>query len=365
MRSLSILTIVGARPEFIKAAPLCRALVAHESASALVETLVHTGQHYDQGMSGSFFEELGLPEPIHLGVGSASHGVQTGRMLERLDRLISDRRPDMVIVYGDTNSTLAGALAAVKLHVPIAHVEAGLRSWNSAMPEEINRRLTDNAASLLLCPSERAVANLAAEGILDGVHLVGDLNLDALLMHLPPEDEQAEILARHGVGPGSYALATVHRAENTDDPGRLNSILGAFRRIAAAGLQVLFPVHPRTRERLPEDGIGEGVTVIEPVGYRDLLTLAGHSRVGMTDSGGIQKELYWLGTPCVTLRDETEWLETLEDGRNVLVGTDPDAIVAAALDAQPRAGTPPPVYGEGQAAEAIVVILERWAVDLA
>jgi UDP-GlcNAc3NAcA epimerase len=278
--------------------------------------------------------------------------------------LISERVPDLVIVYGDTNSTLAGALAAAKLRVPVAHIEAGLRSWNPAMPEEINRRLTDHAASLLLCPSERAIANLADEGILNGVHLVGDLNLDALLMHLPPEDEQASVLAGHGVKSGSYALATVHRAENTDDPGRLHSILDAFRQIAATGLQVLFPVHPRTRERLGERGMDEGVAMIGPVGYRDLLVLANHSRVGMTDSGGIQKELYWLGTPCVTLRDETEWLETLEGGRNVLVGTDPDAIAAAALSARPADGAPPPVYGEGRAAEAIVAVLERWAAGL-
>jgi UDP-N-acetylglucosamine 2-epimerase len=354
------MTIVGARPEFIKAAPLCRALAA-AGPPAVSELLVHTGQHYDRNMSGAFFDELGLPEPLHLGVGSASHGVQTARILERVDGLLLQSRPDLVIVFGDTNSTLAGALAAAKLHVPVAHVEAGLRSWNPAMPEEINRRLTDHAASLLLCPSGTAVANLAAEGIESGVHLVGDVNLDALLMYLPPEREWRAVLDRFGVEAGDYALATVHRAENTDDPDRLLAIANGLAGVADAGLEVVLPIHPRTRARMGAMEPAAGLRLIDPVGYRDLIVLAAAARVGLTDSGGVQKELYWLGTPCVTLRHETEWVETLAEGRNVLAGTDSDALTAAALAATPVPGDPPPVYGRGDAAEAIVTVIGEWA----
>ena len=246
MSDLGILTVVGARPEFIKAAPLSRALAAWEGRPRFTETLVHTGQHYDDAMAGGFFQELHLAEPIHLGVGSGSHGAQTGRALELLDDLIASRRPDLVVVYGDTNSTLAGALAAAKLQVPVAHVEAGLRSWNPEMPEEINRRLTDHLATLLLCPSARAVVNLAAEGITAGVTVTGDVNLDALLRHLPTEPDQEAALARFGVRPGGYALATVHRAENTDVPARLAGIIEALRphrRRRAAGALPRPPSH--------------------------------------------------------------------------------------------------------------------------
>lgn len=361
MSDFQVMTVVGARPEFIKAAPLSRALAARGGRPRLVETMVHTGQHYDTEMAGGFFEELRLPEPIHLGVGSGSHGAQTGRALELLDDLIASRRPGVVVVYGDTNSTLAGALAAAKLRVPVAHVEAGLRSWNPEMPEEINRRLTDHLATLLFCPSPRAVANLAAEGIESGVAVTGDVNLDAMLLCLPTEDEEAAILAGFGVRPGDYALATVHRAENTDVPARLEGIMEAFRRMAAAGLPVLFPAHPRTLARLKGQDVPPGVIAVKPVGFRELLGLACHARVGLTDSGGVQKELFWLGTPCVTLRNETEWVETLEEGRNTLAGTDPDAITRAALAERPRLGPPPPVYGEGQAAQAIVRALAEWA----
>lgn len=355
------MTVVGARPEFIKAAPLSRAFAAWEGSPRFAETLVHTGQHYDEAMAGGFFQELSLADPIHLGVGSGSHGAQTGRALELIDGLIAARRPDLVVVYGDTNSTLAGALAAAKLRVPVAHIEAGLRSWNPEMPEEINRRLTDHLATLLLCPSPHAVANLATEGITAGVTITGDINLDAMLSHLPAEADQAATLARFGVAAGEYALATVHRAENTDVAARLAGIVEGFRRIAAAGLPVLFPVHPRTLPRLGEQSLPEGVIVVKPIGFRDLLSLARHARVGLTDSGGVQKELFWLGTPCVTLRRETEWVETVEEGRNVLVGTDPEAISRAALAEHPAYGPPPPLYGEGHAAEAIVQAVAEWA----
>jgi UDP-GlcNAc3NAcA epimerase len=361
VNQLSIMTVVGARPEFIKAAPLSRALAAWQGSPPLVDTLVHTGQHYDLEMAGSFFEELRLPDPVHLGIGSGSHGAQTGRALELLDGLITARRPGLVVVYGDTNSTLAGALAAAKLHVPVAHVEAGLRSWNPEMPEEINRRLTDHLATLLFCPSARAVANLAAEGIRDGVIVTGDVNLDAMLLCLPAEEKQQAILTKFGVRSGDYALATVHRAENTDRPERLAGIIEAFRRIAVAGLPVLFPAHPRTMRRLQDRSLPPGVMTVKPAGFQDLLGLARHARVGLTDSGGLQKELFWLGTPCVTLRSETEWVETLEHGRNVLAGTDPEAITRAALAERPRYGPPPPVYGEGHAAETIVRALTQWA----
>jgi UDP-GlcNAc3NAcA epimerase len=243
----------------------------------------------------------------------------------------------------------------------VAHVEAGLRSWNPEMPEEINRRLTDHLASLLLCPSPRAVANLAAEGIETGVTITGDINLDAMLLHFPTEADQKATLTRFGMRPGGYALATVHRTENTDVPIRLGGIIEAFGRIAAAGLPVLFPAHPRTLLRLGNQDLPTGVMAVKPVGFRDLLSLARHARVGLTDSGGVQKELFWLGTPCVTLRHETEWVETVEEGRNVLAGTDPDAITQAALADHPRYGPPPPVYGDGHAAEAIVRVLAEWA----
>ena len=304
MSELRILTVVGARPEFIKLAPLSRALADRHGEPRLAETVVHTGQHYDADMSAAFFAELGLPEPIHLGVGSGSQGAQTGRMLELLDALIAAHRPGLVIVYGDTNSTLAGALAAAKLGVPVAHVEAGLRSWNPAMPEEINRRLTDHLASLLLCPSAHSAGNLAAEGISRGVHITGDVNLDALLRFLPGESEQEREVAGFGVEPGGYALATVHRAENTDDAQRLQAILAALGRVAAE-LPVVFPVHPRTRDRLGGTGLAGGIVTVPPIGYRRLLCLEARARVGLTDSGGVQKELFWLGTPCVTLRRET------------------------------------------------------------
>lgn len=361
MRPLTLMTVVGARPEFIKAAPLTRALAA---APGLQETLVHTGQHYDFALAGSFFTELELPAPVALDVGSGSHGAQTGRALELLDGLMRERRPDLVIVYGDTNSTLAGALAAAKLGIPLAHVEAGLRSRNPTMPEEINRRLTDHLASLLFCPSPHAAGNLATEGIAVGVAVTGDVNLDAMRLCLPSAEEAAAALSARGVEAQGFALATVHRAENTDDPTRLAGILEAFGRIARRGLPIVFPIHPRTAARLP-DSLPPGVLGTEPTGFRDVLALARHARVGLTDSGGLQKELFWLGTPCVTLRAETEWVETVALGRNTLAGSDPDAITTAALAARRADAPPPPVYGDGHAAEAISARIAEWAKEAA
>ena len=355
----SVLTVVGARPEFVKAAPVSLAL---DAAPSLVETLVHTGQHYDADMSDVFFEELGLAEPVHLGVGSGSHGAQTGEMLRRLEALFLDKRPDLVVVYGDTNSTLAGALAAAKLHIPVAHVEAGLRSFNMRMPEEINRRLTDHCAQLLLCPSQTAVDQLASEGVVDGVHFVGDVNFDAMLQHMPSQDEQRRILDELDVRSGEYGLVTVHRAENTDDPRRLTGILEGLGRVAASGMPLLFPVHPRTAAVI--DGkLPAGVRGLAPVGYRTFIALARHARLGLTDSGGVQKELFWLDTPCVTLRDETEWVETVDLGWNVLTGADADAIVAAAGRLGAVTGAAPPVYGSGHAAEAIASVISAWGAS--
>jgi UDP-GlcNAc3NAcA epimerase len=344
---------VGARPQFIKAAAVSRRLRERHD-----EVLVHTGQHYDEGMSSVFFRELDIPEPeYHLGVGSASHGEQTGAMLRLIEQVVVSERPDWVLVYGDTNSTLAGALAASKLHVPVAHVEAGLRSYNRRMPEEINRVLTDHVSTLLLCPSDVAVRNLASEGITEGVHVVGDVMADVLADARTRADHTSDVTARLGVAPGQFALATVHRAENTDSAQRLGAILSAF---DALPLPVVFPVHPRTRRAL--DGVGYSpspqVRLLEPLGYVDMVRLQSDARVVLTDSGGVQKEAYWLGVPCVTLRDETEWVETVDAGWNVLVGADRDRIVRAVRElALPEEH--PPLYGEGGAAAAVVALLER------
>jgi UDP-N-acetylglucosamine 2-epimerase len=357
---MNIITVVGARPEFVKAAPVSRALAAHPEG--LHEQLVHTGQHYDREMSDIFFTDLGLPGPIHLGVGSGPHGAQTGEMLTKLERLFSEHRPDAVMVYGDTNSTLAGALAAAKMHIPVTHVEAGLRSFNMAMPEEINRRVTDHISTLLLCPSPAPARQLESEGITSGVHIVGDVNFDAMLQNMPGDDLQAAVLHRFGVEPGRFGLVTVHRAENTDDPNRLHGILEGLRRVAAIGLPLVFPVHPRTWS-LIEHALPDGIVPTRPIGFEAFVSLAKHAAVGFTDSGGVQKELFWLETPCVTLRDETEWTETVDAGWNRIVGADPDLIVEAFEKAATVAGTPPPVYGTGQAAEAVVAVLSDWSME--
>jgi len=347
-----IATIVGARPQFIKAAPVSRRL-----RQQVQEILVHTGQHYDDNMSAVFFRELGLPEPeYHLGVGSSSHGAQTGQMLARIEAVLLVEKPDWVLVYGDTNSTLAGALAAAKLHIPVAHVEAGLRSFNRLMPEELNRLVVDRLSDLLLCPSQTAVDHLAAEGLTSGVHLVGDVMADALYEAVARAQNESTILERLELEPGRYLLATVHRAENTDDPDRLRSILAAF---AALDETIIFPVHPRTRGVLAHlDGAlpAPRVRLIEPVGYLDMARLAGAARLILTDSGGLQKEAYWLGVPCVTLRNETEWVETVKAGWNVLAGARMDAIVTAVRDLRPPTRRPA-LYGEGLAAERIVGLI--------
>ena len=321
------------------------------------EILLHTGQHYDDAMSDRFFNELDLPQPeIELGVGSASHGQQTARMLIGIETAIAEHRPDAVLVYGDTNSTLAGALAAAKMHVPVAHVEAGLRSFNRAMPEEINRVVTDSLSSLLLCPSDTAAANLRHEGITSGVHVVGDVMAD-VLEKFGGTANAAAVLAGFGVRDGHYFVATVHRAENTDDVSRLRSIIEA---LSDLPLPVVFPAHPRVKAAMASSGLrpGANVTVADPLGYASMIALARHSRAVLTDSGGLQKEAYWLGVPCVTMRDETEWVETVASGWNTLTGADRSRI-RAAVDRLDVPDSRPHLYGDGSAAAAIVHRLER------
>ncbi len=353
---MRILTIVGARPQFIKAAPVSRALQREAR-----EILVHTGQHYDRGMSAVFFEELQLPEPdYNLSIGSGSHGKQTGEMLIAIEEVLLKEKPDWVLVYGDTNSTLAGALAAVKLHIPVAHVEAGLRSFNRAMPEEHNRVLTDHAADLLFCPTPHAVDLLAREGITRGVHLTGDVMLDAFLHNSELADQRSVILAELGLQPQAYYLATLHRPANTDDPAQLQPLLNTLAKLA---LPVVLPLHPRTRHQieqhnlLPESKIGN-LKLVEPVGYLDMLKLERSARLILTDSGGVQKEAYMAGVACITLREETEWIETVKAGWNVLVGAIPERIQAVARDFTPP-DSRPALYGDGRAAERITEILVR------
>ena len=383
---MKIVTIIGARPQFIKAAPVSRELRKKHN-----EVLVHTGQHYDGKMSGIFFDELDIPAPsFNLEIGSGSHGEQTGKMLARIEEVLTKEKPDWVLVYGDTNSTLAGALAAVKLHIPVCHVEAGLRSFNHKMPEEINRVVTDHVSSLLLCPSQIAVDHLKAEGITRGVCLVGDVMADALAYAAKKSKTSSSILEKLGLAEKKYILATVHRAENTDTPCRLEAILGALTEISERE-PVVFPVHPRTRKHLsgfisenPKSQIGNppasllahsatrsvaggcealraGLKFIDPLGYLDMVRLEQSARMILTDSGGIQKEAYWLGVPCVTMRGETEWVETVAAGWNILAGADRERIVALASSFIPPAEHPS-LYGDAHAAARCVDRLESAVV---
>jgi UDP-N-acetylglucosamine 2-epimerase len=345
--------VIGARPQFIKAAAVSRQLRSRHD-----EILVHTGQHYDYEMSGIFFDGLEIPPPkVNLGVGSGTHGAQTGAMLKGIEEVLLAERPDWLLIYGDTNSTLAGAMAASKLSVPVAHIEAGLRSFNRRMPEEVNRVVADHLSNLLLCPSDTAVTNLAAEGISQNVHVVGDVMLDVLKWAKQQTGERSsEILNRFGVRKKSYLLGTVHRSENTDDVTRLSSILTAFNSLDTP---VIFPVHPRTRRVIAEAEyhLKPHVHLIDPVGYLDMATLAESAKLVLTDSGGLQKEAYWLGVPCITLRDETEWVETVEAGWNILVGADSERIVEAVRSFVP-ANSRPDLYGSGCAAASCVDLLQ-------
>jgi len=353
----TILSVVGARPQFIKAAVISRLLTKE---AGLQEFMVHTGQHYDAAMSDVFFQELEIPTPhASLHVGSGNHGLQTGRMLEQIEQVILEQTPAAVLVYGDTNSTLAGALAASKLHVPVAHVEAGLRSFNKRMPEEINRVLTDHVSDLLFTPTQVAVDNLKAEGIQGAqVQEVGDVMFDAARYFARKEAD----LERLGVK-GPYILATVHRAESTDDPDRLSAIFGGLS-MAAADIQVVLPIHPRTRKTVSAQGIDLSIlTVIDPVGYVDMTALEKGASLVVTDSGGVQKEAFFHGVPCLTLRTETEWVELVDLGWNRLADLSSADSVASDIQAAlgARKGGEAKPYGDGDAGEKIVAsLLERY-----
>ena len=352
---MRVLTVVGNRPQFVKAAA-----VSHRLRERATEVLVHTGQHHDDDLSGVFFDELGLPRPEHrLDLGGGTNTAQTARMLDALEGLVRDEAPDAVLVYGDTNSTLAGALAAAQARVPVAHVEAGMRSFDRSMPEELNRVLTDHASDLLLCPSDVAMANLAAEGLGERARMVGDVMVDVFDLVAPRARERRSALEAAGVSGGDYALVTAHRAGNVDDPQRLAALVALLEQVP---YPVVAPLHPRTRTRLEAAGLldrlMERVTVLPPVGYLDFTALLLHARVVLTDSGGVQKEAYLAGVPCVTLRDTTEWVETVESGWNVLAGLDAAAALAA-LGREPPAERPP-LYGDGRAGERVVEALLGW-----
>ena len=348
---MKILSVVGARPQFVKAAVVCHAAARD---AAIEHKLVHTGQHYDAGMSDVFFEEMAIPAPDYsLGVGSGPHGQQTGEMMKRLEPVLMAENPDWVVLYGDTNSTLAGAVVAAKLHLPCAHIEAGLRSFNRRMPEELNRIVADHLSDLLFCPTRTAVDNLAREGLRDRALLTGDVMYDAALEFRVRADSAGGPLAE-AWQPGAFALATVHRAENTDQPERLQAILRALERIAAEICPVVFPVHPRTAKAIADmSWSASQVHLIPPVGYLDMLLLEGRARLILTDSGGVQKEAYFARVPCLTLRHETEWLETLENRCNVLTGSDERKILEAARDCS-TAGPWTDAYGDGHAGEHIL-----------
>ncbi len=351
---IKILTIVGARPQFIKAAAITR-LIREGYADQINEIMVHTGQHFDKNMSSIFFEELDIPEPkYNLEISGGQHGAMTGRMLEAIENVLLVERPDWVLIYGDTNSTLAGALAASKLHIPVAHVEAGLRSFNMRMPEEVNRIIADRISKLLLCPTNTSVENLNKEALSDGVHLVGDVMYDVSLFYRKKALERSSILQKMGLSERNYVLTTCHRAENTDDPKKLKSIIDALA-IIAEGIPVVFPIHPRTRKLLENYNLLDSlkkVTLVDPLPYMDMVRLEQSSKVILTDSGGVQKEAFFYGVPCITMRDETEWIETVHAGWNTLTGANTNAIIDAFLasDKPPqRMATTP--YGEGNASE--------------
>jgi UDP-GlcNAc3NAcA epimerase len=383
MKQINVVTIIGARPQFIKASAISRAIAKwnkNRKSNLIREVILHTGQHYDDSMSRVFFDDLNLPHPDHnLGIGSGTHGAQTGQMLIAIEVLLLKERPDLVLVYGDTNSTLAGALAAAKLHIPLAHVEAGLRSFNKKMPEEINRILTDHMSSILFCPTKTAVKNLKQEGFLHianngklitsshmrypgtpAIFNVGDVMYDTVLYNLERAKVRSRILDQLGITPGAYSLATLHRAENTDDPRVLRGIFRALDEVAASRPLIL-PLHPRMKNRVPPLRHRSGIKIISPLPYHDMLMLSSAARVILTDSGGLQKEAYFLNAPCVTLRNETEWLETVKNGRNIIAGTTPKRIMTAfhIQEAKKKSIGKIGLFGDGHASDTIVNILAR------
>ncbi len=360
---MRILSVIGARPQFVKAMMVSQRF--RQPNSGIDEVLVHTGQHYDEAMSQIFFDELSLPRPdYNLAIGSGSHADMTGRMLEAIESVLFEQKPDWVLVYGDTNSTLAGGLAAAKLNIPVAHVEAGLRSYNRTMPEEINRVLTDHLSTSLFVPTQQAATNLEKEGISGaGVHLVGDVMVDVAKAIDARAGSDLAVLENLGVAPDAYILATIHRAENTDAEHRLRACVEGLLAVAA-DVPVVLPLHPRTRMALTAlqllDTVHDDLVLTAPAGYRDMVVLEKHARLVVTDSGGVQKEAYVHGTPCVTLRDETEWVELVDAGWNHLVSPSGGAVVAAEIRRVLQLPPPqnrPAFYGNGDAAEKIYRIL--------
>jgi UDP-GlcNAc3NAcA epimerase len=365
--SLKIVTVVGARPQFIKAAALSRA-IRNDYVGQVEEVLVHTGQHYDDNMSKIFFEELDIPHPkYNLEISGGQHGAMTGRMLEGIENVLLQEKPDWLLIYGDTNSTLAGALAAAKLHIPIAHVEAGLRSFNMRMPEEINRIVADRISTLLLCPTEAAVSNLKAEGVTRGVHNVGDVMYDVALFLKEKGRSQSQILSSLDLTAGQYVLATCHRAENTDDPARLAEILKGLADVARQ-MTLVFPLHPRTRKLIGDYGLDEhlsGLLVTEPLPFLDMVALEQSTRLVLTDSGGVQKEAFFYSVPCLTMRDQTEWVETTDSGTNVLVGASQAAIsewFGKLQSGQWKCDHHAQPYGSGDASKKILQTIVKHAV---
>ena len=361
---IKIVTIIGARPQFIKAAAVSR-VIRDQFPESVTEVLVHTGQHFDENMSKVFFDQLDIPEPkYNLEISGGQHGAMTGRMLESVEKVLLDEKPDWVLIYGDTNSTLAGALAAVKLQIPVAHVEAGLRSFNMRMPEEVNRIVSDRIATLLFCPTETAVKNLEAEGVTKGVINVGDVMFDVALNYKHQARQKSRVLQQLGLEEKAFVLATCHRAENTDDPQRLAQIVDALGTVAKR-LPVVFPIHPRTRKLIAEQGLAEKigeVCITDPIPFLDMVALEQAASLILTDSGGVQKEAYFYGVPCITMRDETEWVETVELGWNVLVGASTVGIVSAVDRALARGGASNSAspYGSGDSAQRIVKTLVEF-----
>jgi len=355
---MKFVSVVGARPEFIQATSVSRALRRNHQ-----EILVHTGQHYDYLMSQTFFDELGIPSPdYNLEVGSGSHASQTAEILVRFEEVVLKEKPDMVIVRGDTNSTLAGALVASKLHIATIHIEAGERSFDRRMPEEINRLVADQLSSVHFCVSQTAVTQLAKEGITKNVFWIGDVMLDANISNRPLARQKSTILSKLELASGQYSLVTIHRAANTDDPNRLTNIIKALSQV---GEIIIFPVHPRTQAALQKLDVsfGDNIRMIDPVGYYDMLMLEENARLIATDSGGVQREAYFLSKPCLTLRDETEWTETVSVGWNKLVGVDIDQILYEWKSFEPPEKQPP-IFGDGTAGEKIANILGQIQFNL-
>lgn len=360
---MKIITIVGARPQFIKAAAVSRAIRDYNRSNSnchIHEIIIHTGQHYDENMSQVFFDQLDIPRPdYNLEIGGGTHGAMTGQMLEKIEHILMAERPDWVMIYGDTNSTLAGAVAATKIHIPVAHVEAGLRSFNMRMPEEINRILSDRVSTLLFCPTDTAVANLSAEGVNGGnVINVGDVMYDASMFYRDLAKEKSNILSELKLRRKEYVLVTCHRAENTDHVERLTQIILGLSEISK-NTRIVFPLHPRTRKMITENGLMdklESVEVIAPISFLDMVTLEESAYAIITDSGGVQKEACFFGIPCITMRDETEWVETIDSGVNVLVGANASKILQAFSEVNSSLfdNKVTTLYGDGQSGTKIV-----------